>query len=304
MFLMHKNAIWLRGFQYRLPLLSADFIIMDINYCSHTDLDVPRVHPFGEIYYGLEGVCTIQVSDGEYTLRAGELLYIGPFVVHHCVFQPSVQCQYFRLSFQVERRACLAGINKLYVEDEISLLENLRRHDVLHAADVCGCDRDIQHLYEEQQREWIGGIIKLQNYVTNFFITALQSFVDVRTRPDQDELLVNEGIRNKAVRIAEHIRIHCEKDLTIQRVADELNYSTRHVQRILSDYFGLGFFELLTLYRLGKAKVLLCRPGVSIEMVAQQSGFGDANKLRRKFKEHLHITPTEYRKRYIADGEA
>ena len=187
------------------------------------------------------------------------------------------------------------GLNKEYVEDEVRLLENMQSHDVLHAKDICGCLHERKSFCIEQENGRMGGIVKLYGYLTNFFISAIQSFSDVRKRPDLAELINSEGIRNRAVRIAKYMWKHCDQDITIQTVAMDLNYSRRHVQRIISEYFGMGFAELLTQYRLGKAKTLLCHSNDSLERVAQKSGFNDARTLRRKFKEQLDLTPSDYR---------
>ena len=45
----------------------------------------------------------------------------------------------------------------------------------------------------------------------------------------------------KAMRIAQYIWDHSGQELTIERAAEDLNYSKRHIQRILAGYMPSGF---------------------------------------------------------------
>ncbi|GEM_PF-1985906 len=294
---MYEMIHRLRGFSYKLPLLSAYLAVSDINCCDNADFEVPHAHHFGEIYCGLQGTAVINVNGMERVLTEGNLLYVGPSAIHHCVFNPLAHCSFFVLSFKLECRSDLEGVKQEYIEDEEVLLKNMLSHSCLHTQDFCGCRNEVDMLCRELANGRMGGLVKIRNYVANFFISAIQSFSKINKRSDFEELIQSEGILNKAVRIADYMWRNCAQDLTIKSVARALNYSPRHVQRIISDYFCISFFELLIQYRLGQAENMLRYTDDSLELVGERAGFRNAQGLRRCFKAHLSITPSEYRRK-------
>ena len=115
----------------------------------------------------------------------------------------------------------------------------------------------------------------------------------VRQRP----IAANESVlTNKAIRINEYICSNFMHDITVQSVASALNYSPRHLQRIIMEYYSVSFSDLLIQYRLAMAKSLLGLSDYSIETVSEKCGFSSIRSFEKNFKERLGITPTAFRK--------
>jgi AraC-like DNA-binding protein len=299
---MYETLRNLHGYSYRASLFSHDLIIQDATYCCSVDFEASHHHNFGEIYLGLEGTSVIRAGTEDYALEQGDLLYVGPLVSRRCVFQPTQDFGYFLFTFNLERRLGVSEISPKFVSDEMFLIQNMICHDSLQGKDECGCIYELQILCETFAHKTLGGLLRINNYLSNFFISAAQSFAKGRSRADFDQLVFCETTKNKAIRISDWIWKNCTEDLNLKEVSEHFNYSPRQIQRIIFDYFGIGFLDLLTQYRLGRAKCLLSHTMDSIELISQASGFHTAKNLRRNFKESFGVTPSKYRQ--CVHGEA
>jgi transcriptional regulator GlxA family with amidase domain len=92
------------------------------------------------------------------------------------------------------------------------------------------------------------------------------------------------------------------EDLTrnhsIDALAERALMSRRNFTRHFRHATGTSFKQWLLNQRLAHAQHLLESSAVSIEMVAQQAGFGSALSLRQHFRSALRTSPSEYRKLY------
>jgi len=88
-------------------------------------------------------------------------------------------------------------------------------------------------------------------------------------------------------------------DYTAARLAEIARVSTRHLSRLFHDELETTPAKYVELVRLDKAKSLL-DTGLSVTAVAESSGFGTSESLRRAFVSHLSIPPSKYRARFAA----
>ena len=92
------------------------------------------------------------------------------------------------------------------------------------------------------------------------------------------------------------------QDLTqnhsIDALAERALMSRRNFTRHFRQATGTSVKQWLLNQRLAHAQHLLESSEVSIEMVAQQAGFGSALSLRQHFRTALRTSPSEYRKLY------
>ena len=86
-------------------------------------------------------------------------------------------------------------------------------------------------------------------------------------------------------------------EYTVTRLAEIAQVSPRHLTRLFHDELGTTPARYVELIRFDKAKALL-DTGMSVTDVAQYSGFGTSESLRRAFIAHLSIPPSKYRGRF------
>jgi transcriptional regulator GlxA family with amidase domain len=78
--------------------------------------------------------------------------------------------------------------------------------------------------------------------------------------------------------------------------------SRRNFTRHFRQATGTSFKQWLLNLRLAHAQRMLESGDVSIEMVAQQAGFGTALSLRQHFQTSLRTSPSAYRKQFRANA--
>lgn len=85
------------------------------------------------------------------------------------------------------------------------------------------------------------------------------------------------------------------KTLALSELAEKFYYSERQMIRILKEYTGMSFGELIRNIKLKRASDLLRKSNISLQAVVETVGYSDISHLYRVFKKEYNCTPTEYR---------
>jgi YesN/AraC family two-component response regulator len=98
----------------------------------------------------------------------------------------------------------------------------------------------------------------------------------------------------------QNIKVFIDKNLynpqlSLDMIANEFNYTSAYVSRLLKDYFKKNFLEYVNENRIKKAKELLASTNWSINRVSRESGFYNDISFRRLFKKKSGLSPGKYR---------
>lgn len=88
------------------------------------------------------------------------------------------------------------------------------------------------------------------------------------------------------------------KDPSLEMVAAFMNMSPRTLSRKLSKE-STTFREVLSSFRIDKAKELLVKPELSVKVVSNRSGFSGESAFSRAFRRSVGLSPSEYRSAFI-----
>jgi transcriptional regulator GlxA family with amidase domain len=88
--------------------------------------------------------------------------------------------------------------------------------------------------------------------------------------------------------------------LDLQAIANHASVSVRTLNRQFREHFGTTPLALLTRMRVDRARRLLESTGLTVDRVAEQSGFGSYPSLRHHFLRTLGVSPQKYRQSYAA----
>ena len=88
---------------------------------------------------------------------------------------------------------------------------------------------------------------------------------------------------------------HFTLKLSLGDVADHCYVSSWHLSKLLNQYTGRGFFEIINIIRLDRAKELLRETSDRIQEISETVGFQDVAHFSRIFKSYEGCTPKEYR---------
>jgi YesN/AraC family two-component response regulator len=93
----------------------------------------------------------------------------------------------------------------------------------------------------------------------------------------------------------DYIARYCIEDLSLKRVADQINLSVPYFSRIFKQETGRNFVEYVTFVRLQRAVWLLRHTNHTIEWIAEELGFNTPNYFSGTFKKYVGLSPREYR---------
>jgi len=100
----------------------------------------------------------------------------------------------------------------------------------------------------------------------------------------------------KAAEAREYIESHyAQKELSIDEICRDLFISPSYLSRLLKRHLGKTFVDVLTEYRIEKAKNLLTSSNLKTYAVAEAVGINDPHYFSTIFKKVTGVTPSVYR---------
>jgi AraC-like DNA-binding protein len=98
--------------------------------------------------------------------------------------------------------------------------------------------------------------------------------------------------------IMEWIRMNIDKELTLDSIAREFNYSKAYLSRFFSEQTGYTLTQYIRKTRIERSKSLLLSLPLTIEEVASRCGFSDQKYFMKSFKKVENMTPSQFREAY------
>ena len=193
-------------------------------------------HYYAELHLFARGGGVYTTTEATYTVRAGELLVFPAGVYHSCQsIEPGSQ----HIDFQMTR--AIEHISHKPLPDGIA--------PALFA--------EIGRLGENKTSE------RLRAYLALLCAEARES-------PGDEPLTV---IHDRAFLVHEYMTRNYNRDITLSDVAVFLCLSEKQTGRLISQYTGLHFKDLLMRYRIEAAKQLIATNTYTLTEVAEQVGY-------------------------------
>lgn len=89
-----------------------------------------------------------------------------------------------------------------------------------------------------------------------------------------------------------------KKSLTVDSMAQQANMSPRNFARVFSGQTGMTPASYVETLRLDRAREVLESGADSMDQVAEASGFGSEDRMRRAFRRRFGVSPAEYRSHF------
>ncbi|HVR61167.1 MAG TPA: GlxA family transcriptional regulator [Polyangia bacterium] len=97
---------------------------------------------------------------------------------------------------------------------------------------------------------------------------------------------------------------HPDADLSVPALARRLGRSARQLSRVFRAEVGVAPAAAVEQLRVESARRLLVESQRGVEEIASRVGFASAEVMRRTFLRRLHVSPSAYRARFAARGQA
>ncbi len=292
--------------QLQLPVLSGCFHIYALDYIDNSDpyALTSHAHPFFELVYCLSDEVKIVLEDSSLRLKANEILFIPMQLKHRIIpnheHSSLIYCNFNYRIFTADEISRNSHLHPIHwcIEEELQLIQHLLRGGLRIVKDDGRCKKQLDFMVESLQRIYMGDYIILNNCFANFLICTVQAFSEIKTSDEFQSHFDGSisRLQHSAILISDYIKEYCCNDLTVENIASALNYSKRHVQRIVQNFFGISVSQMIKNCRVAKIQLLLNQDhNISIEDIAFQLGYNDIKLMQRNFKEITGQTITQYR---------
>ena len=218
-----------------------------------------------------------------------ELLYEKETEI--CSNLESSNVSYFELLFQEISDYSVS--NYVMVKEAAILLINiLYRHfeDIGIKAEATGRRKKLDELQDMKN------CAEIITFVKNHYFDVLQFSIFEN----------DDYYRELIVKMEAYIATNYKNpNLDISDIANHFKFSTSYIMSFFPKHAGVTLNVCIMNIRMEKAEALLCNTVLSINDIAQMTGFIDQNYFTRVFKKQNNLTPTAYRNKnsLIMGGE-
>ncbi len=241
--------------------------------------DVPaHTHDFVEIVYVLDGYSEHMVNGVSYTLKRGDLLYMGKEVTH--AYSIKKGFSYFNVAIYPEEENCT--LTKRIEELEALFPES---HGCVHFPS--GTSRELETLLHMLVRECDGNrVLKTEAsiaYTECFLIHVLRR----KTGSASGDVWLE---------VTKYIEENLDEDLSLVALSKRCFYNASYFSRVFKERYCVTLSEYVTEKRLRKARELLVTTNDSIAQIIKLVGFHNKSFFYKTFQKHYGITPLQCRR--------
>ncbi|MEN8079233.1 AraC family transcriptional regulator [Clostridioides difficile] len=252
-------------------------------------------HSFFEIIFVLNGFCTNELENYSVNLKKGDVCIMAPNTSHaisiftdDClVLNLLIRSSTFEKSFFeiIKSNDILSSFfsHSLYSNKSESYLLFTNQNDpqIINLA---------LEMYEEFNNNLKYSDRMLRSMMSSFFIKLLRS--------DSNNIIVPNPIGSHTDKNVMHILNYIlsnYKEISLSELSIKFNYSERQMSRILKEYTGKTFINIIQDIKLQNACDLLKNPDISINKIIDTIGYSNSTHFYKIFKKAYGVTPIDYR---------
>ncbi len=206
--------------------------------------------------------------------------------------RPRVLVIYYQLLFGADE---LQGIEKSYQQDEkelICLFLSAPYH-IMPLNERLESELEMTNEYLRTCTK--GDVLKVRNQISNMMLTIFQqNRFEKGSAYTEDPHDAASGNLNFV--LMRYILESSVSGKSLPQISDELHYTPRHIQRLVTKFYGDSFAKTVMNFRITYVMVLLSDTDFNLREICEKSGFPDEKALNRKFQEFVGISPTRFRK--------
>ena len=249
------------------------------NYAYHS-------HSFFELHYCIAGNAVFKLISGEEIDLGKNEFVIFPSKTKHSLDYVSDNFEKFVIGFDIkikesdEKAFFIAAYDKNVPLKKLSASEEMQYIIAIILTKV---------LYKEPA-------YKLAiNELLTFIITEVARIITA------DKKVINQDYENEDNRLdalIHFMRDNVNMDLHTEDFAKEMNMSSKQINRLMKNTYGITTSEFFRIEKVKTIKNLLATTDLSLQDIAKKIGFSDEYTMGKTFKKVAGITPGTYRRNY------
>ena len=114
-----------------------------------------------------------------------------------------------------------------------------------------------------------------------------------------DNIQKNSVSKSDVEKAKSFIADNITNPITVKDVADHVNLSAEYFTKLFKRATGQNIKEYIARSKVSAAKEMLEHSGISVSMIALEVGYSNFSHFTQVFKKYEHITPSEYRSRFM-----
>lgn len=258
-------------------------------------------HAEYEFHFIPRGKGKVIIVDQEYALRPGMFYLTGPDIMHYQEADQHEAMDELCLHVDIIDRTEQEDSNDPSSSDDHwenaearDCIEKLRTLPLIPATDLYHAMPRFLEAYEACSENFVGSYTTIKQTVIQILLRAVRAY---DTEKDQQQLPTRDMKAYRYRLAMEYIYANYDGPITLEAVADKLNLSARHIQRLFKElHNGHSFSRILEDIRLKVVCRELEGTDQSIEKIAMLAGFTGGNYLHAVFRRKFGVTPSQYRK--------
>lgn len=245
-------------------------------------------HDKNELFFMIDGICTIYIEDKIYKVQNGNILLIPAGVSHKTTYIANYKNSRIILYFNNEE------LDWLESQFGKSILHTLRNNFVIQIPEK-------RRKYVIELLESITYEFKGVDYMSISFVRAyfyqLMLFL-LRCQMYKENVISKMDVANEQIqKVIEYIIQNFRNEITLSETADFFSISQSNLSKKFKAFTGYRFKEYVIDLKTHAAADALINTNLSITDIALQCGFSDSNSFGDTFKRIYRVSPSEYRKR-------
>ncbi|NIK76207.1 AraC-like DNA-binding protein/quercetin dioxygenase-like cupin family protein [Paenibacillus castaneae] len=257
-------------------------------------------HAEYEFHFIPQGKGKVIIVDQEYALRSGMFYLTGPDVMHYQEADQHEAMDELCLHVDIIEHSIQGDCDdpSTYDDWEASeardCIEKLKTLPLFPTADLHQAMPRFLEAYEACSGNFVGSYTTIKQTVIQILLRAVRAYDTVK----EQKQFPTRDMKAYRYRLAmEYIHANYDGFITLEDVADKLNLSSRHIQRLFKElHHGHSFSRILEDIRLNVVCRELQDSEQSIEKIAKLAGFAGGNYLHAVFRKKFGVTPSQYRK--------
>lgn len=273
------------------PFLCFDFVS---HYTELMNQSIPvfsHRHDLYEIFYGVEGTFQFECDGRVETLGPQEFVILGKNCLHRILYTPDQPATYFTIIFDIVVKNTPAPLEaELEYGEIIEAMAHIDKEKYRRGYSRQSQRPLLEQIHQEPLRHQLGWLCQTSALYCQFFFNLLREVADASS-----QIKTPLGYKNIALTATKYIHANYADDINIDIMAQVLNVTPRHINRLFQELFGSSFARTVNIIRMEYAKQHLLSSNESIERIAARVGLPSGKVLTKLFNEQEGMSPAKYR---------
>lgn len=245
-------------------------------------------HPDYEVHYVTRGAYLFRFDSRSFSCAAGTAVVLPPRCYH--TIDPMVDgSDKVSFEFSLQRHGegeAFEDYQKLFGSLTEACSVSCEIPEFNSIQNMLQCEKDYEALYRLNAA--LGqGIIRIAGQLRgNNHPTDMNIPLSPKKKDDADVLLAH---------VLNYIEDNAARKLTLEEISEQMNLSTRQIQRLLRDRMNDSFLNLLNRYRVMIALRAMGCGERNLGLVAEQAGFSSYSAFCKYFQRFQGVSPDVYR---------